>query len=94
MDSTQNPNEKVAERPEITKEEWFKWKTATFGDAYIIWHDGLELSGVISLTGSEREKALVMLRRGIDFSDEDCATALAAMQGKLPSSIPVISKYR
>jgi hypothetical protein len=89
MDSiSNNMNQKEPETTEITKEEWFKWKTETFGDAYHIWHDGLNISGVRSLLGEEHEKALVMLHRGLDFGDGDCATALAAMQSK---HIPIIN---
>jgi hypothetical protein len=84
MDSTNtnNTNLNEAEAAEITKEEWFKSKTETFGDAYHIWHDGLNVSGVRNLEGEEREKVLVMLHRGLEFGDGDCAKALAAMKSK------------
>jgi hypothetical protein len=85
MDST---NQKEPEATAITKEEWFKWKTDTFGDAYYIWHEGLNLSTVQRLQGEEHDKALLMLHRGLDFGDGDCATALAAMQSK---HIPIIN---
>jgi hypothetical protein len=82
MDSTAaTTNEQQPEAPEITREEWYEWKTTTFGDAYHIWHDGLCVSLVTSLEGEEREKALVMLQRGLDLGDSDSGTALAAMEG-------------
>jgi hypothetical protein len=83
MDLTNiNPEELELDASKMTRIEWHKWKTATFGEEYMIWHDGLELSGVVNLKGEEREKALVMLRRGVEFGDRHCGTALAAMQGK------------
>jgi hypothetical protein len=85
MDSTNTniTNQNEPEAPEIiTKEEYVKWKTETFGEAYHIWRGGLNVSSVLHLEGEEREKALLMLHRGLEFGDGDCAKALVAMKSK------------
>lgn len=63
----------------VTRDEFYNWKNKTMGDPYTIWHDGLDVKWMGSLTGSKREEALVMLHRGLEDGDTDCATALAAM---------------
>lgn len=59
--------------------EYRRWKEATFGSEYMIWHEGIELSGVRSLTGDAPENALDMLRKGVEMQDPQAAKALAAM---------------
>jgi hypothetical protein len=63
----------------ITREEFYNWKSKTIGDPYLIWHDGLDVKWMGSLTGGAREEVLIMLHRGLEFGDSDCATALAAI---------------
>lgn len=60
-------------------EEYYHWKSATFGSNYDIWHDGLNTSAVQSLTGEARENAVNMLRQGVELKDSHAAQALAAM---------------
>lgn len=60
-------------------ERWKRWKEETFGTEYMIWHDGLYTEPVASLTGTEREAALAMLRLGLSLGDSHAAEALAAM---------------
>jgi hypothetical protein len=38
-----------------TDDEYRQWKLAKFGSEYMIWHEGLELTGMRSLTGNRRE---------------------------------------
>jgi hypothetical protein len=63
----------------ITRAEFYNWKDKTIGDPYTIWHDGLYVEWMGSLKGGAREEALIMLHRGLEDGDSDCATALAAM---------------
>lgn len=58
---------------------WLAWKTATFGDGYHIWHEGLGVELVTRLRGPARREALHMLRQGLALGDEHAARALAAM---------------
>lgn len=58
---------------------WLAWKTATFGDGYQIWHEGLDTDAVTRLRGPARSEALVMLRRGLALDDEHAAQALSAL---------------
>ncbi|MCC6899609.1 MAG: HEAT repeat domain-containing protein [Polyangiaceae bacterium] len=58
---------------------WRAWKEETFGNDYMIWHDGLYTAGVASLTGEQREAALTLLRLGLSLGDAHAAEALAAM---------------
>jgi hypothetical protein len=61
------------------EDEYRRWKEATFGPEYMIWHEGIELSGVGSLTGDARENTLHMLRKGVEMQDPHAAQALAAI---------------
>lgn len=61
------------------EDDYRLWKAALFGSDYMIWHDGLDLSAVQSLTGDARETALNMLRQGVERGDSHAAQALAAM---------------
>lgn len=63
----------------MSDSDWRAWKEATFGNDYMIWHDGLPTGAVTGLTGEEREKALQMLRLGVSEGDSHAAEALAAM---------------
>jgi len=64
---------------EITQADYFTWKTSTFGDMYHIWHDGLPVGAVTSLSGDARSHAVRMLIFGVQNRDGDAATALASM---------------
>ena len=59
---------------------WLAWKTATFGDGYLVWHEGLDTAAVTRLRGAARAEALVMLRRGLAHDDEHAAEALSALR--------------
>jgi hypothetical protein len=61
------------------EDNYRRWKGAVFGSDYMIWHDGLDVSAVQSLTGDARENALGMLHKGVELKDPDAAQALAAM---------------
>ena len=63
-----------------TEEEYYHWKSATFGSDYDIWHDGLNTASVESLTGEAHEKAMSMLRKGVELKDSYAAEALAAVR--------------
>ena len=88
-------SEEQPEAPEITKEEYLKWRTATFGDAYQIWRNGgFCLSTLTNLEGAERQKALAMLHKGLDWGYSDCVGPLAAMEGDIPLlHFPMEFKY-
>ena len=60
--------------------QWLAWKTATFGDGYMIWHEGLDVEAVTRLRGAARKIALEMLRLGLAHDDEHAAQALSAMR--------------
>jgi len=60
-------------------DRWRAWKEQTFGNDYMIWHDGLYTAGVAALTGQPRDEALSMLRLGLSLGDDHAAEALAAM---------------
>lgn len=60
-------------------DRWRAWKEQTFGNDYMIWHDGLYTAQVTSLSGDAREEALSMLRLGLSLGDSHAAEALAAM---------------
>jgi len=60
--------------------QWLAWKTATFGDGYMIWHEGLDVEAVTRLRGAERKTALEMLRLGLAHDDEHAAQALSALR--------------
>lgn len=60
-------------------DRWRAWKEQTFGNDYMIWHDGLYTAQVTSLSGDAREAALGMLRLGPALGDSHAAEALAAM---------------
>jgi HEAT repeat protein len=62
-----------------TEDEYRQWKLETFGSDYMIWHDGLHILAVSSLTGDARENALVMLHKGVKLGDSHAADALAGM---------------
>jgi hypothetical protein len=64
---------------EITEADYRTWKTSTFGDLYHIWHDGLPVSAVTSLSGDARSYAVRMLIFGVQNGDGHAATALVAM---------------
>jgi len=80
----------------ITRDEFYSWKDKTIGDPYSIWHDGLYVKWMGSLTGGAREEALIMLHRGLEDGDSDCATALAAMGdvSAVPKIRDIFSKSR
>ncbi len=59
---------------------WLAWKTATFGDGYMIWHDGLDVDAVTRLRGPARSEAVARLRDGLALEDEHAAQALSAMR--------------
>ena len=59
--------------------DWRRWKEEVFGSEYMIWHEGLAVEAVQSLTGEKREDAIRMLRMGVEFGDEHACEALAAM---------------
>lgn len=63
----------------MNRPAWLAWKTATFGDGYHIWHEGLGVELVTRLRGPARDEALHMLRRGLALGDDHAARALAAM---------------
>ena len=60
--------------------QWLAWKTATFGDGYMIWHEGLDVEAVTRLRGAARKIALEMLRLGLAHDDEHAAQALSALR--------------
>ncbi|MBK9001435.1 MAG: hypothetical protein IPM35_37420 [Myxococcales bacterium] len=60
-------------------QRWRAWKERTFGNDYMIWHDGLDTGQVASLSGDARGEALGMLRLGLALGDAHAAEALAAM---------------
>ena len=62
--------------------EWLAWKTATFGDGYLIWHEGLDVEAVTGLRGAARTQALTMLRLGHALDAEHAAQALSAMRDR------------
>ena len=64
---------------EITQADYTTWKTSTFGDGYYIWHEGLPVEAVTSLSGDARSHAVRMLIFGVQNRDGHAATALAAM---------------
>jgi hypothetical protein len=64
---------------EITQADYVKWKTSTFGDMYHIWHEGLPVEAVTSLSGDPRSHAVRMLIFGVQNGDGDAAAALGAM---------------
>jgi hypothetical protein len=64
---------------EITEADYKTWKASTFGDDYNIWHDGLAVEAVTSLSGDGRSHAVRMLIFGVQSGDGHAATALAAM---------------
>jgi HEAT repeat protein len=64
---------------EINQADYMTWKTSTFGDLYYIWHDGLPIEAVTSLSGDARSHAVRMLMFGVQNKDGHAATALAAM---------------
>ena len=59
---------------------WLAWKTATFGDGYMIWHEGLDQGAVTRLRGPARTEAVSLLRDGLAQDDEHAAQALSAMR--------------
>ena len=59
---------------------WLAWKTATFGDGYMIWHDGLDVDAVTRLRGPARTEAISLLRDGLAQDDEHAAQALSALR--------------
>jgi hypothetical protein len=64
---------------EITKPDYMTWRIATFGTPYIVWHEGLNVGAVTSLTGEDRARAVRMLTFGVRGGDGDAAKAIAAM---------------
>jgi hypothetical protein len=70
---------------------WQAWKTATFGEGYHIWHDGLGVELVTRLRGPAREHALHMLRGGLALGDDHAARALAAMDD--PADAPAVRAH-
>jgi HEAT repeat protein len=63
----------------ITKAEYNTWRISTFGDPYHIWHDGLPVKAVTSLSGDARSHAVRMLIFGVQNNDGHAAAALSAM---------------
>jgi hypothetical protein len=64
---------------EITQADYMTWKISTFGELFHIWHDGLDVGAVTSLSGDARSHAVHMLIFGVQNKDKHAATALAAM---------------
>ena len=64
---------------EITEADYMTWKISTFGDLFHVWHDGLDVGAVTSLSGDARSHAVRMLIFGVQKKDGHAATALAAM---------------
>jgi hypothetical protein len=64
-----------------TPESYRAWKESIFGSSYSIYHDGLPVENVVSLTVSHREAAVKMLHYGLSLSppDSHAATALSAL---------------
>ena len=65
---------------EASRAQWLVWKTATFGDGYLIWHEGLDTGAVLRLRGAARAEAVAMLRIGLGLDDEHAAQALSAVR--------------
>lgn len=65
--------------PDPDPAAWLAWKTATFGDGYHIWHEGLGVELVTRLRGPARAATLHMLRQGLALADVHAVRALAAM---------------
>jgi hypothetical protein len=61
------------------KDDYYQWKHTVFGSEYMIWHDGLPVGAVKTLTGDARLRALRMLFMGVELGDSHAATALASM---------------
>ena len=58
---------------------WTRWKEATFGTGYSIWHEGLDVAAVTRLEGEARTSAVAMLQLGRSLGDDHATEALAAM---------------
>ncbi len=63
----------------VVVETFRTFKERVFGNEYMIWHDGLDVSAVTRLVGEARAEALAMLRLGVSIGDAHAAQALAAM---------------
>lgn len=64
----------------IDEPKYRAWKEETFGNEYMIWHDGLLTWAVTRLEGEARAHAVAMLRFGLSLGDAHAGEALAAMR--------------
>lgn len=64
----------------MPSENWNRFYESYFGDPYMAWHDGLDESALLSLTGEERDRAEQMLTDALDSSDHRPAAGLAALR--------------
>jgi hypothetical protein len=65
--------------PRVNADDWSRWRQETFGDPYLVWHDGPNFAAMLS--AARRDRALVarMLQAGLAAEDPVAARGLAEL---------------
>jgi hypothetical protein len=59
---------------------WDRFYESFFGDPYMAWHDGLDITALLSLEGEEREEAERLLLQALGTGDSRPARGLEALR--------------
>jgi hypothetical protein len=59
--------------------QWTQWREATFGDPYLVWHNGADFTALTSAARSDPETVAGMLRIGLHADDPLAAESIGAL---------------
>jgi hypothetical protein len=59
--------------------QWPQWREVTFGDPYLVWHEGADFTALISAARSDPETVAGMLRIGLHADDPLAAQSIGAL---------------
>ncbi|MDH6130684.1 HEAT repeat protein [Kitasatospora sp. MAA4] len=59
---------------------WDAYRAAMFGDPYLVWHEGVDLTALAATTGAAREEAVRMLLVGLRAGDPVAAQGLRELR--------------
>lgn len=58
---------------------WTRWRDDVFGDPYLVWHDGADLTRLLELGRTAAEDTARMLAAGLDADDPLAAQSIGAL---------------